>query len=53
MAGKNDWIANGKWLITEEERKKIIGKRAILRETGLILFISMSFRCVKIIFQIL
>ena len=27
MAGKNDWIANGKWLITEDERKEIVGRR--------------------------
>ena len=27
MAVKNDWIANGKWIITDEERKKIVDKR--------------------------
>ena len=27
MAGKNDWIANGKWVITDEERKKILDSK--------------------------
>jgi len=29
MAGKNDWIANGKWIVSQDEEKKIMeGKKA-------------------------